>query len=436
MPSLLQGIREGHRSLLYLHCGASVPYWEELQRSFPGLVSYAERALLLARPQDLVCVNDEVEPAYLDYLAQLGIGPDRANVIVAEGAGDHHGPLPIRLLRQEPLLGRIVSRMRREGTAAVHPFMATSHQVELAGELTRRLGSAVQIIGGDPDLVAYADGKHHIRQAAVELGIPVAPGEVIDLDGEGMRDGGRLTAVMKRQLKHTGRIIIRGAAGAAGLSTYCAEAGEIEALAALLLQQSDNRVYLVEAMVDATASPNVQMHIAGCGAIECIGVTDQRLDSSVAHLGNVAPSEGRCLPQIVGWARSLAEWLRNAGYVGIAGFDFVEYSGPGGEPRALLAELNPRVNGGTYPLAVLEQLGEARAFVSGIVASDVDTFAELRLVLGDLLFSRERGRGVLPYATGTLRHGSCPAIALAPSRSEAAELYAEAEFLMAASCVV
>jgi hypothetical protein len=69
------------------------------------------------------------------------------------------------------------------------------------------------------------------------------------------------------------------------------------------------------------------------------------------------------------------------------------------------------------------------------VSADVEGFAELRGILGELLFTRERGQGVLPYAPGTLRHGSCPAIALAASREEAAELYAEAELSMAASCV-
>jgi biotin carboxylase len=423
MPRMLDRIRAGSRSLLYVHCGTST--------------SYPERALVLARRSDLVCVNDEIEPAYLEYLAELGIGPAPANIIVVAGRSteaDESGPLPARLLGDAETLDRMASLMRGRGTVAIHPFMATSHQLELARGLSERLGHAVQVIGGDPDLVAYAEGKNHIRQAAIELGIPVAPGGVIDLGSSVERDGSRLRTVLSRHLRHTGRIIVRGAHGAAGTSSCAARYGEIELLAALLLERTDNQVYLVEAMVDATASPSVQMHIDGDGCIACVGVTDRRLDSSVAHLGNVAP-RARCLTKIVGWAHCLAEWLRNAGYVGIAGFDFVEYTGTRGEPRAFLAELNPRVNDGMYPLAVLEQFQEAGAFVSGIVSTEVETFAELRATLGELLFTRERGEGVLPYATGTLKHGSCLAIALASAREEAAELYAEAELRMAASCV-
>jgi hypothetical protein len=417
MPRMLDRICAGSRSLLYVHCGTSV--------------AYAERALVMARRGDLVWVNDEIEPAYLEYLAELRIGPAPANIIVAIVPGMSAEGHEIGAAT----LDQMASLMRSRGTVAIHPFMATSHQLQLARGLSERLGHAVQVIGGDPDLVAYADSKNHIRQAAIELGIPVAPGEVIDLSIPAERDGSRLRAVLTRHLRHTGRIIVRGANGAAGTSTYCARAGEIEPLAALLLERSDNQVYLVEAMMDATSSPTVQMHIDSDGCIECVGISDRRLDSSVTHLGHVAPSRGRCLTKIVGWAHCLAEWLRNAGYVGIAGFDFVEYTGTRGEPRALLAELNPGVNGGTYPLAVLEQFEETRAFVSGIVTTDLESFAELRAMLGELLFTRERGEGVLPYATGTLRHGCCPAIALAATREQAAELYAEAELRMAASCV-
>src|SRR5437899_1440575 len=51
-----------------------------------GVRRYVERALVMARPGDLVCVVDAVEEEYLRFLATLGIGPRREHVIVA-GAG-------------------------------------------------------------------------------------------------------------------------------------------------------------------------------------------------------------------------------------------------------------------------------------------------------------------------------------------------------------
>jgi hypothetical protein len=133
------------------------------------------------------------------------------------------------------------------------------------------------------------------------------------------------------------------------------------------------------------------------------------------------------------WARILATWMRGQGYTGLVGFDFVEYRDPvTGGHRAILAEVNPRVNGGTYPLAVRARLNatagragrpQALAFVSGMVETRARSFAQVRAAVGHLLFDPDRGTGVIPYATGCLEHGQCALVALAGSRLRAAELY-------------
>jgi hypothetical protein len=137
------------------------------------------------------------------------------------------------------------------------------------------------------------------------------------------------------------------------------------------------------------------------------------------------------------WARMLATWMRGQGYSGLVGFDFVEYrDGRTDGLRAILAEVNPRVNGGTYPLAVRARLNQtaarsgrpqAPAFVSGTVDTRARSFARVKAAIGHLLFDPDRGTGVLPYATGCLDHGKCALVALAGSRLRAAELYGAAQ---------
>jgi hypothetical protein len=137
------------------------------------------------------------------------------------------------------------------------------------------------------------------------------------------------------------------------------------------------------------------------------------------------------------WARMLATWMRGQGYAGLVGFDFVEYRDPmTGGVRAFLAEVNPRVNGGTYALAVRARLNrsaalagrpQAPAFVSGTVETRARNFARVRAALGHLLFDPGRGTGIVPYATGCLDHGRCAMVALAGSRLRAAELYGAAQ---------
>jgi Pre ATP-grasp domain len=439
MANLLSRIQGESEALVYVHCVASVDYQEDIYRAVPGVEHYPERALLLARHQDIVCLSHEVEPAYLEYLRQLGLGPDPSGIVVAAPpAGAGAGPLCTTLLQSDAALERLSQLMRARGASGVHPFIASAGQFDLALALGERLGHQVRVFGGDPDLVAYADLKHHMRAAAVELGVPVAPGEVLELaDGDFDRQRQALGAAVQRQIGWTGSVIIRGASGWSGSATYLISGkSELDELAHRLGAAGGNRIYLVEAKVEPTASPNVQMYIDGQdGALECVGISDQRLSTGLVHSGNACPSTARCLDQMIERAGIMARWLRDAGYAGLVGFDFVEYTDQRGAARAFLAEVNPRVNGATYPLALLERLAAPSAFVSGTLITEIRSFAELRAVLSHLVYAPGRSAGLVPYAPGCLRYGRCPVVALASNRREAAALYAEAELTLEGLCV-
>src|SRR3972149_2074034 len=51
--------------------------------ALPGYEKYDERALVVARLDDVVCVADRVDKEYLRFLSNLGIGPKNGNVVVA-----------------------------------------------------------------------------------------------------------------------------------------------------------------------------------------------------------------------------------------------------------------------------------------------------------------------------------------------------------------
>ena len=87
MVSLLERQDNDSAPWLFVH-GASTPMTGS---SGPPSVAEraSERALVLARAQDIVCVTEEVEPAYLDYLAELGLGPRPDRVVAVSRFGNH-----------------------------------------------------------------------------------------------------------------------------------------------------------------------------------------------------------------------------------------------------------------------------------------------------------------------------------------------------------
>lgn len=410
--------------------------------SLPGLDRYAERALLLATEGDVVCVPKPVDAGYLEYLAGLGIGPRPEHIVVPDGNGRcADRPLAERLLGAPGVLSQ-AARAVRAAEVTIEPYAATPEVMALAEVMERDSGIPVRV-DGSPRITRYADQKHHMRAKAQELGIPVADGEVAELTfagGRRRRDLEPVRAAIERQLRHTGRVIVRGASGASGSSTFVVGRGGEDTNGVLrrIASRSDNRTYLVEAMVEAAVSPNLQIRVpADDGPLVSVGVTDQRWTRGLTHAGNQLPSSARTVEAMDAWARMLATWMRGQGYSGLVGFDFVEFRDPvTGGLRTILAEVNPRVNGGTYPLAVRARLNEAAtrsgrppapAFVSGTVDTRAASFRRVKAAIGHLLFDPDRGTGVVPYATGCLEHGKCAMVALAGSRLRAAELYGAAQ---------
>ena len=264
--------------------------------------------------------------------------------------------------------------------------------------------------GSPPALVAYADQKHHIRAKAIELGIPVADGEVVTLPragGRRRRDYDALRAAVERHLHATGQAIVRGAQGAAGAATFVVggRGEDVDGLLRRLGQRHDNHVYLVEVLVEATVSPHVQLHIApGGGPITCLGVTDQRWERPFVHGGNIYPTTGRGVPAMLDWSARLARWFQGEGYAGHLGLDFVEYEGANREISTLLAEVHPRSDGATVPLEVLagrnatqrsEGRPESGAFVSGVIDLDPSGVCRLMDVGSAFLYEPATGRGLV-----------------------------------------
>lgn len=403
-----------HRLFVHFHPGQSPP---------TKCDAPAERALVLAARDDVVLVPSPVDPEYLDYLAEVGIGPGAGNVIVA-GAG--HG-----MAEDATLLHRIGVRVRYP--LSLHPLAAAAESFRLAEALERTLGRPVTVFGETPGVAHAVAQKHLLRARAIALGIPVAEGEVAELayaGGRRRRDLEPVRRAIERQLARTGRVMVRGAIGSCGSASFVVGGGgdDTDGVLRHLALRADNRVYVVEAMVEATVSPTVRMSADPLtGQVSCLGVCDRRWGRRFSRIGYQLPGAARTEPSMREWAGIFVRDLHRDGFAGSAGLDFVEYRDPAtGEPRSFLADVNPGEGEASYPLAVRARLG-MEAFVSGTAATPATSFAGLRRMLGRLLYTPGRSAGVVPLAPALLAEGRCALVAVAGTRLHAAELFRKAQ---------
>jgi hypothetical protein len=118
-----------------------------------------------------------VDPAYLAFLAGLGLGPRPEHVIVAEGNGRAEGrPLVERLLGEPATLAR-AARVLGGESVTIEPYAATTDLMALAGVMERECGIRVRVDGG-AGVARYVGVKHRMRAVAREVGMRGAVGVV------------------------------------------------------------------------------------------------------------------------------------------------------------------------------------------------------------------------------------------------------------------
>jgi len=426
---------------VYTHSITSLAAETGVARTLPGYARYDERAVLLARPHDVVCVSAAVDSAYLAFLDGLGLGAARERLVVV--GGDAAATLPARLATDRTALARVATLVGPWRGVTLFPYVVSTAEHALRAALERTLGRPVALLGGPADLAACANQKHWIHAEAGALGVPLAPGEVLVPPPGGRLTAAALAAAAARHLDATGRVIVRATHSTSGSGILVMERGAGPDAPAPAAAASEDLAgfagrhgaspCLVQVMYEVLASPNVQLVVTPDGEVACVGVTDQRLDGQLRYVGSAHPASARTLAAMLASAAALAHGLGGLGYRGLLGFDFIEYRDPrDGGLRHALAEVNARVNAATYACAIRARLDvlaaragrpRVRALRSAVVATRARSFGELARVLGPRLFDPATGRGVVPYNTGCLPEGECDLAVLGGSREEVESLH-------------
>ncbi|HUF88467.1 MAG TPA: hypothetical protein VMR66_00630 [Gemmatimonadota bacterium] len=416
---------------IFLHSPSEAPNALDIAVRMPEFECLGERALLLARPGDVVCLARPVDARHVAFLRSLGIGPRPEDILVFDGIRPGTG-LSARIATDGPSLDRLACRLRKTEALELVPFFATPATATLGRFLRSRLGRPVRVAGGPASLVRRLHEKSAGRALARSLGVPVAPGDVVRIPrGAGRADLAGLRRAVLHRSRPTGRAVLRGSSGASGSSTFVVEPDRLDEVLEAVVGRPGDRLWLVEPLYESLVSPNVEVVVerGDPGGLR-LGITDQLLDRDLAYLGSVHPSRARRQDRMLEDARTMAAWMRRKAFRGRVGFDFVEHEHHG-RVRHFLAEINPRVNGASYPHALTARLvrlagrlgGPApKAFLSRTVPVATRDYAELERHLGDRLYDPRRGEGIVPWSPSALEAGKIGVACLAGTRSRATEL--------------
>ncbi len=169
---------------ILLHDVVSFTPGEPTTATVPGKDRDIEKGLVVARPQDLVCISPNTHSGQLEYLTRLGLGPSSQNIIRLTGDNPSCNNIchAQSLLEMPELLDEICSRIRCSGPIILEPYIITPECIRLADELQARTARTVRVSGENIDLVNRCIQKHWIKTQASELGVPVAEGDAVEVE--------------------------------------------------------------------------------------------------------------------------------------------------------------------------------------------------------------------------------------------------------------
>ncbi len=403
-----------------------------LEMRTPNFRAYDQRALVMARPHDVVCMtSSKIDLSYMGFLYELGVGPELGNIIELEP-----GPVFGECLDNDPFglsvdsLHRICERISPQNHVVLNPDGVSQKGYVMAQALENILGKTVKFMGGNPEVTDAANLKHVAYRKAQELGIPVARGEIIESSDDKAKNVTMLRSAIRRYVSETGRVIIRSAEGRGGSGIFLVEdntESERHALE-LISQRPLSSFYLVQVLYEVAFSPNILVDVQpDGGAVNVVGISDQRLNLHLGHIGNVSPSGAQMLNDMSRASEALGRWLQEDGFTGLVGFDFVEHTDVRtGRSRWFFAEINARSNASVYPTFLMAHLNVRQmdcdfpvigAFFSMLARIQTVSFLQFRKEFDARLFNPRSGRGMIPYGF-CQQQMCCNMVFLGPSRHE------------------
>lgn len=392
---------------VFLHEITTLPGLTKLIAQVDGIQKY-DRAIAIARPEDVILLKSRPEKSYLQWLEDVGLGSQK--IIVLNGKNTE--TLPERVLNKditqklEALLGSTKNQ------AVLSPYYG--------GPLEKHASDWLGLfMYAEPDAVQRFDSKINFKQLCKKVGVPVVEFAIFDTR-QGVHE---LVQLIKIMSSKTGKVIVRGEYGASASTTYVLDHLDLKLINEIVDSSKPGDRYLVEPFYKTLSSPSSVWFITKARTIVHLRTSNQLLEEGIIHVGNEFPVQFD-EEQVNSYSFRIAKRLAEECFLGPFGIDYIET-----EKGIYATECNPRVTGAMYPwelVFILEKKGPIKAARAENIHLPRKglTFEALRKLWKNVLYNGHNEEGVIvPFNAGPISEGKVTVLGTGSSKEKVDSLF-------------
>jgi hypothetical protein len=353
--------------------------------------SKCDRALPVARGDELVVLRGKLDHAYHKWLRSHGLGSDH---VVEYNVQSRDMSLSELIINDPEPVKKII---RQTGKKTVYvPCFSGRMETEAAKVLGADLFGATETA-----TLKYND-KSVFKTVCRQLSVPVVEGTVFEMHPGNNVNCVELENIINGYLSTCKTVIIRGTLGEAGMSLYKTQGNDISEIYHEIAVSGEKSI-LIEPFLDVLSSPNDQWAISRDGNISSLGMRDQIFERGMVHIGTLkeAKTSPDNLDYITKTSVKIVNNMAEFGYRGVVGIDYI-VSDDGIFP----VENNARFNGSSYVSMIVDNIEE---LISPIpywkfikIKTSACSFIELTERIKPVLYDGKKINSVFPFSCDRL----------------------------------
>jgi len=365
--------------------------FSQFSRRDASVNSKCDRALPVARGDELVVLRGKLDHAYHKWLRSHGLGSD---YVVEYNARSRDMTLSELIIDNPEPVKNII---RQIGKKPVYvPWFSGRMETEAA----KALGA--DLFGAPETATLKYNDKSAFKNVCGQLGVSVVKGTVFEMHPENNKNCIEMKNIISGYLATCKTVIIRGTLGEAGMSLYKTQSNDISEIYQEIANSYEKSI-IIEPFLNVSSSPNDQWVISRDGNINSLGMQDQICERGMVHIGTL--KEAKTSPDIFNYITKTSVKIVNNmaefGYRGVVGIDYI-VSDDGIFP----VENNARFNGSSYVSMIVDNIEE---LISPIpywkfikIKTSACSFIELTERIEPVLYDGKKLNSVFPFSCDTL----------------------------------